>query len=247
MYQIRSVNLMIYILPEWPLVVSGDVTDAAPRATHASHVHERLRADLLSGRLLPGRRLTIKALMEEYGIGQTPLREALNRLAADGLVVAEDQRGFAVPPISAEELEELTRTRCWLEERALRESMARATAAWEEALLLAAHRLSRAPRLPDGPNEEWEAQHRAFHALLVGHCGSRWLAGFCQQLTDRHQRYRRLAARRAFGRRDVEAEHRAILQAVLDRDVEAAVAALTAHYRLTAEVILREGAVFGTG
>ncbi len=217
------------------------MTDAP---TLASSAHERLRADILSGRLLPGRRLTIKALMEDYAIGQTPLREALNRLAADGLVLAEDQRGFSVPPVSAAELEELTRTRCWLEERALRESMARATPGWEEALLLAGHRLSRAPRLPDGPNEDWEARHREFHALLVGNCASRWLEGFCQQLTDRHQRYRRLAARRAFGRRDVEGEHRAILHAVLERDADAAVAALVAHYTRTAEVILREGEVF---
>ena len=72
---------------------TGGVRAAAP--THASSVHERLRADILSGRL------PIRTLMERYGIGQTPLREALNRLAAAGLLRAEDQRGFAIPGISA--------------------------------------------------------------------------------------------------------------------------------------------------
>jgi DNA-binding GntR family transcriptional regulator len=220
----------------------------ASPTTHASAVHERIRADILSGRLQPGRRLQIKAMMESYGIGQTPLREALNRLAADGLVLAEDQRGFTVPGISAEELEELTRTRCWLEERALRESMAHATEAWEEALLLAHHRLSRTPRGPDAEaaagDSVWEARHREFHALLVGNCRSRWLTGFCAQLTDRHQRYRGLAARRGYARRDVAAEHQAILDAVLKRDAGAAVAALTAHYQATAALILEDRTLF---
>ncbi len=223
-------------------------TARAPVLTHASSVYERIRADILAGRLRPGRRLQIKAMMESYEVGQTPLREALNRLAADGLVTAEDQRGFAVPPISAEELRELTRTRCWLEERALRESMAAATPAWEEALLVAGHRLSRTPRGLDsdaaGADEPWEARHRDFHNLLVANCGSRWLVGFCQQLTDRHQRYRKLAARRAFPHRDVDAEHRAILDAVMRRVADDAVANLIAHYSTTADIILGDESVF---
>ncbi len=222
-------------------------TTRAPSPTYASSVYERLRADILDGALLPGHRLPIKLLMERYGVGQTPLREALNRLSADGLVAAEDQRGFAVPGISVTELEELTRTRCWLEERALRESMAHATPAWEEALLVAGHRLNRAPRGLDGDAEaqaQWEARHREFHDLLVSNCRSRWLVGFCQQLTDRHQRYRRLAARRAFPHRDVQAEHQAILDAVLARDADKAVALLTAHYTKTAGIILQDAAIF---
>lgn len=221
--------------PERPVSVPRGVT-------HATSVYERIRADILAGRLLPGRRLAIKVMMESYEIGQTPLREALNRLAADGLVAAEDQRGFTVPGISAEELLELTRTRCWLEERALRESMAAATPSWEEAVLLAGHRLSRTPREPDDPT--WEARHRDFHRTLVGNCGSRWLIGFCDQLTDRHQRYRKLAAIRAFPVRDVEAEHRAIQDAVLARDADRAVALLTQHYTATARIILDDESIF---
>jgi DNA-binding GntR family transcriptional regulator len=222
---------------------AGSARPAAP--THASSVHERLRTDILVGRLPPGR-LTIRALSERYGVGQTPLREALNRLAADGLLLAEDQRGFAVPGISAAELEELTRTRCWLEERALRESIAAATDAWEESLLLAGHRLSRTPRgLEDGVlNPAWEERHREFHERLIGNCGSRWLTGFCRQLTDRHQRYRHLAAGRSLEHRDVDAEHRAILDAALRRDADAAVELLTSHYQRTARVILEDRSLF---
>ena len=122
--------------------------------------------------------------------------------------------------------------------------MAAATKAWEEALLLAGHRLLRTPRGLDSDDPAAEAlretRHRAFHDLLVGNCGSRWLVGFCAQLTDQHQRYRKLAARRAFPHRDVKAEHQAILDAVLRRDAAAAVALLVAHYTTTADIILAE-------
>lgn len=213
-------------------------------STHATTVFERLRADILAGLLPPGRRLPVKALMATYGVGQTPLREALNRLTAEGLVACADQRGFAIPPIDADELGELTRTRCWLEERGLRESMAAATEAWEEALLVSHHRLARTPRGPGGDEALWQTRHRAFHTLLVSGCGSRWLIGFCEQLTDRHQRYRALAARRTLRTRDLESEHRAILDAVLRRDADGAVALLTAHYTRTAGVILEDTAMF---
>ena len=85
--------------------------------------------------------------------------------------------------ISAEDLAEITKTRCWLEEIALRESIAARTTAWEEALVLAHHRLAKTPRSLSAErfedNPEWEPLHRAFHRALIGGCGSRWLLGFC--------------------------------------------------------------------
>ena len=136
-------------------------------STQASTVYDRLREDLLSGRLEPGRKLQMRFLTEKYQTGQIPLREALNRLTADGLVECHEQRGFYVANISRNELVELTKTRCWVESLALRESMAASMPQWEELLLLAEHRLSRTPRslhtehFEDNP--EWERLHRAFH------------------------------------------------------------------------------------
>ena len=79
----------------------------------------------------------MRFLTETYQTGQTPLREALNRLTADGLVECREQRGFYVAGISRNELVELTKTRCWVESLALRESMVASTPQWEEQLLLA--------------------------------------------------------------------------------------------------------------
>lgn len=210
-------------------------------ATLATSIYERLKADILSTHLEPGRKLQSRFLMESYGVGQTPLREALNRLSTEGLVVSLDQRGFHVKDISADELMELTRTRCWVEAIALGESIAHATPDWEEALVVAHHRLSRTPRSLDPEtfhhNPQWEIYHREFHALLICRCQSRPLIEFCGQLADRLYRYRMLSIRRSFRTRKVKDEHAAILEAVLERNATEAVARLSQHYQSTANVL----------
>lgn len=210
-------------------------------ATLATSIYERLKADILSTLLEPGRKLQLRFLIEHYGAGQTPLREALNRLTTEDLVVGKEQRGFFVKDISLEELRELTKTRCWIEGVALRESIVNATPTWEEALLVAHHRLERAPRSLNPErfesNPEWERLHRAFHGLLIGGCGSRPLIGFCEQLADRLHRYRALSSRKAFRVRNVSQEHADILKAVLDRDEQQGMHLLQRHYEQTADII----------
>jgi DNA-binding GntR family transcriptional regulator len=211
-------------------------------ATLASTLYDQLRSDLLDGVLAPGSRLAIEALCERYVASPTPLREALNRLTADGLVQRREQRGFAVAAISQNDLLEITRTRCWLEEIALRESIADGRGDWEERVLLAHHRLHRIPRSLEearfDDNPEWEPQHRQFHRTLLSACGSRWLLGFCDQLADQHYRYRRISASRAFNRRDVRHEHEELMHAALARDADLAVACLKAHLERTAALVL---------
>jgi len=219
-------------------------------ATRATSLFDQLRADLLAGELEPGSKLAIEALAERYATSATPLREALNRLVSDGLVERREQRGFVVAPISAEDLAEITKTRGWLEERALRESIAAHSTEWEEALVLAHHRLARTPRsLSDKrfeDNPEWEPLHRAFHRALIGGCGSRWLLSFCDQLADQHHRYRRLSAPRAFAKRAVKSEHQQLMEAAIEGRTEDAIALLRAHFERTAKIIRDDKALFAT-
>ena len=211
---------------------------AGAKSTLASSVYHQLRDDLLSGVLATESKLRVEWVVSRYGAGASPVREALNRLASEGLLGRHDQRGFFVMPVSAAELEELTRTRCWLEERALRESIAHRNAGWEEQLVLALHRLARAQRrLPHDPssnNPEWEKLHRAFHRALIAACRSHWLIGFCDQLCDQASRYRLISEDGAGTERDDLGEHRLIAERTLDGDADGAVEALLNHYRLTA-------------
>ena len=106
------------------LIKIADLAQREPAGTLASSVYDRLRGDILSGSLPPGEKLRTEALRARYEVGNSPIREALNRLSADGLVTREDQKGFRVAAASRADLEELVKTRCWLEQIALRESIA---------------------------------------------------------------------------------------------------------------------------
>ena len=214
------------------------------RATTATTVYDRIRDDILSGNLAPALKLRIEFVCERYGIGASPVREALNRLSQDGLVERRDQRGFYVAPVSLEQLAELVKTRCWLEAIALRESIANRTTEWEERLVLAFHHLSRTKRSLDSDtytvNPEWEERHRAFHHALIANCGSTWLLGFCSDMRDQADRYRKLAAARVYPMRQGPDEHRVIMEAALDGDTERAIALLEAHYRKTQGIVEEE-------
>jgi DNA-binding GntR family transcriptional regulator len=238
-------DAIVYFMPmaRTPAIVSVDGT-----ATRATNLYDLLRADIVGGDLEPGSKLAIEALAERYGASATPLREALNRLVSDGLVERREQRGFYVAAIGAADLHEITKTRCWLEAIALRESIAARTTEWEEALVLAHHRLARTPRsLSDSrfeDNPDWEPRHRAFHRALIAGCGSRWLLSFCDQLADQHYRYRRLSAPRAFAKRGVKTEHQQLMEAAIEGRADDAVALLRAHFERTAKVIRDDPTLF---
>jgi len=214
-------------------------------STQASSVYDRLQHDILTGRLQPGKKLRLKELIEQYDTGNSPLREALNRLSSKGMVVREENRGFRVPVASSEELEELTRTRLWLEEIALRQSIANGDTAWEERIVLAFHWLAQAAKsneASDGTTSpEWEAHHDDFHMALISACDSSFLIDFCSQLQRRTLRYRNLAEVVEYRDRHELEEHREIQEAVLQRNADLAVELLNKHYAKTAEIVLASG------
>lgn len=231
--------------PALPVAAASRGAEAdAGGLTRASAVYERLRDDITRGLLPPGGKLRMEAMVQRYGVGATPLREALSRLSAEGLVLRSEQRGFSVAPLQWDELPVLTRNRIQLEEIALRESIARRDAAWEDELVLLVHRLGRTARSLSPtqyqPNPEWEALHRAFHRALLSRCPSRWLRGFCDALADEAYRYRQVAAGATFTRRDEHAEHLAIFQATIDGKADEAVRLLEAHYQRTERTVARQ-------
>nr|WP_284276860.1 FCD domain-containing protein [Sphingobium jiangsuense] len=158
------------------------------------------------------------------------LREVLNRLSAEGFVQQIDQKGFRVPKFSQKKLKDMIRSRCLLNEIIFREAIENATDSTDEAVIVAHFRLSRTPKMLDGSestlNPEIEVAHRHFHQALIAACGSRWLTDFNDRLFDLTTRYRALVAPR---HSKIEEEHRQIMEAVLDRDVERAVTLSNAH------------------
>ena len=223
-----------------------DSSTNAPSASRSltSLAFERLRDDILRGRLAPAERLRIQALSEHYQIGPTAIREALSRLTTEGLVQAEDQRGFTVTPVSRDDLIDLTETRIRVEQMALRMAVQHGDVEWESLVLSASHRLARAEQQPwtEASLAGWSAAHRQFHDALVVGCGSPWTLRLSRLLFDQSERYRALSARPAKKRkRDVGGEHRALADAALARDADALCKLVDAHFRTTAQLILENG------
>ncbi|MGI9434140.1 MAG: GntR family transcriptional regulator [Geminicoccaceae bacterium] len=214
------------------------VADPSTQTTSVTaRVYDRARADILTGVLEPGQKLKIDELRQTYGSGSSPIREALSLLTSDGLVERVDQRGFRVTLVSAEAFDELLSTRCWLEERALSESIKRGGKDWEERVVLAEYHLSRTERSISMnafiANQDWERRHKDFHMALISASGSSILLNFCNQLYDQNVRYRHVAGKVAYPKRNIAKEHQAIMHAALYRDAASAVAGLVKHYRAT--------------
>jgi DNA-binding GntR family transcriptional regulator len=209
--------------------------------TLASVVFRQMQSDILAGRMRPGYKLRVQELKATYGVGNSPLREALSRLTSHGLVERSEHRGFRVASASTAELLEIVETRCALEELALRESIADGDEEWEERVLLAHHRLSRAAppeeAVPIDSGMDWEARHREFHIALLSGCSSSILIGYCADLQERTFRYRNLSSVRSYRISRANDEHSAIKDAVLARDVDKAVDLLKSHYQATGAVV----------
>jgi len=224
-------------------------TSMAPRPTGgltiATSVYDRLRRDIIGGALAPGHKLGSNELRERYKVGISPVREALNRLVAEKLVCFKDQKGFHVAGIGLDDLEDLVRTRCWIEEIALRQSISNADEAWEDGIVVAFHHLSREPRsaAQEGYafNAEWEERHRAFHMAIFANCGSPRLLAYCDLLADQANRYRQLAAAISYPDRHKSTEHKAIMDAAINRDADGVVKLHLAHLRDTIEIVKRSG------
>ncbi|WP_024280505.1 GntR family transcriptional regulator [Xanthobacter sp. 126] len=210
-------------------------------ATLASEAYGRLRSDIIDGAIKPGAKLKIRTICDQYGIGASPVREALNRLASEGLLDHRDQRGFRVHSVTLQDLDELILARCWANEVGLRNSIRSGGLAWEEGVTSALQRLEAIPRyLSDDTTERnpaWEQAHGAFHAALVAASGSSWINDFCTQLYVAAQRYRHAARTVPRAGRNEQDEHRAIAQAAIARRENEAVELLMEHFRLTARLV----------
>lgn len=222
------------------LGAAGPAEAAGGAATRAAAIADRIRAAILAGALAPGARIRLEELKAQFQVSWSPLREAMSRLLAEGLLQLDEGRAWRIAPVSRAELAEVIRLRCLLETLALRESVARGDDAWEANVLAAHHRLSKLEGRREEPAgmQDWEAWHRAYHFSLIAACGSPLLLQLCGQLHDLNTRYRRLFLSAYPFDRDVPAEHRALTAAVIGRNADRACALLEKHIGRTGRNIL---------
>lgn len=200
-------------------------------ASATQRTYLALRKLIVTGEIQPGEKLKIEGLRTRLETGASPIREALSLLTSEHLVERIDQRGFRAAPTSGQNFDEILEMRCELEDMALRRSIAAADNDWEEAVVLAHHRMVRAAA---NGSLDVEDEHKAFHMALLANCNAPILLRFCSQLYDLNIRYRYLAGRALnYQRRDVRQEHQIILDRAIARDADGAARELLSHYRRT--------------
>jgi DNA-binding GntR family transcriptional regulator len=206
-------------------------------------VYGRIRHDIIFGRLAPSQKLKLDALRARYGVSVSTLREILNRLCSEGLVVAEGQRGFEVEPISAEGFREVAAMRLLLECHALEASFAAGDLEWESNVVAAHHKLAALEsRMAAGDRtaaELWKRYDREFHHALVSGCASEVLLETHAAIYDKYLRYQMVGD---IYRGEVAArEHRRLLTCALARDFGNASETLVRHVEDCVETALAKG------
>lgn len=208
--------------------------------TLSGHAYERIRGDIVGGRLAPGTPLRLAALARDIGVSMSVVREALTRLSEQGLVTAAPNQGFRVVTISRDDLLDLTQLRVMVECAALERSIAGGDVGWEGRVVSAHHVLERTP-MTDGPG--WIAAHAAFHDSLSSACGSPRLLALVRELRDGAEIYRQWSGLATeAGQRDVAAEHRRLTELATARRAAEASAALRRHLETTTRILVESRA-----
>ncbi len=220
-----------------------------PHKSRTALTLDLLREAIVHAEYEPGAKLRIDSLGKTLNASIGAVREALSRLTAEGLVVAEPQKGFIVAPISQRDLRDLTEVRIAVETRCIEDSIEHGDLDWEGRILAAQHKLralGEAYQHPGTPQAaQWHALHLQFHDELASACPNSWWLRLRRQLYVQSERYRRLSGPIDSTHRNIVAEHDAIANAALARDKAAAAQSMRAHLTLTAEIILRSGLPFG--
>ena len=205
----------------------------------------QIRGDIICGQLKPLEKLRLDALKTRYGVSVSTLREILNRLASEDLVVAEGQRGFEVSPATATNLREIADLRLLLEGHALQLSLQAGDLEWEGRVVAAHHKLAVVERqLLAGEVErttDWVRYDFSFHNALISACGSRTLLDLHASVFDRFMRYHMLAV--SFRGPAVAEDHQALFDLALRRDFDGALKKLTTHINSGVEHVLGTGRI----
>ena len=204
---------------------------AKSRNVVGASTYQHIKRDIIFGDLAPGSKLKLDGLRERYSASMSTLRETLNRLASEGFVDAQDQRGFFVTPVSREDLIEIANLRVLLECHALRLSVENGDTDWEGNLVAAHHKLHLMEQKmlegDDSQKEDWKRYDWEFHLAMIEACGSKNLLSLHAVLYDKYLRYQMLVL--TYRGEEAVEEHQEMFDAALARDVERAARTLQTH------------------
>ena len=199
--------------------------------TVVNSTYQKIKHDIIFGDLEPASKLKLDSLKTKYSTSMSTLRESLNRLASEEFVIAEEQRGFFVAPVSREDLTEIADLRVMLECHALKLSIERGDTDWEGNLVAAHHKLSLMEKQMKIGNEsiieDWKRYDWEFHLAMIAACEIKNLLSLHSIIYQKYLRYQmRVLTYR--GEQAVE-EHQEMFESAIKRDTKVAVKSLKEH------------------
>lgn len=214
--------------------------------TLTESVFFELRKDILSGRLAPEAPLMPGELRERFNVSVAVVREALTRLAAQGLAKQSPNYGFSVLKLSASDLENIIEARIINEGAALRLAISKGDVVWESNILALHHQLEQLPEYSaddmEHLNDHWSDLHSRFHNSLIEACGNPVLLEICSRLWNMSELYRSWSVSRDKNR-PVAAEHKALMQAAITRDTDLAAALFNEHIKHTVDALTEQNSL----
>ncbi len=190
-----------------------------------------LEENIINGTFIPGQKLKMKDLKELLNAGQSPIREALSRLVASGLVEVEDNKGFRVSRISEEDVRDTYKTFLQIDLLALNQALELGNDAWEASVVATLHQLA----LIEHKKEPvayavWAERNYAFHVALISGCKSPLLMQLRAEVYRRFDRYCHIAFNLSQGNLELNhEEHKKLAEAVLQRDKKTVEKLMTYH------------------
>lgn len=197
--------------------------------TAAMQVHDHLREEIVTARLLPRTPLSEHELTARFGVSRTPIREALIKLAEEGLVDIYPQHGSFVAPIRIVDVYDSQFVRESLECAAIALAAEKIDAEQSKQLSAVFDRQTAWHKVAD--NERFFDADEEMHAMLMQIAGHAQVWRYVESAKAQMDRVRHLTVRRPLKRNSVLAEHQAIIDGVLRRDAKGAVEALRTHLR----------------
>jgi DNA-binding GntR family transcriptional regulator len=203
-----------------------------PAPTKSAYAYEELRRRILAGELVQGQTIAQEQLAVELGLSTTPLREALRKLNAEGLVTLDAHRDARVTDLTAAEAQSLFEVRESLDPLAAKLAATRRTDADLVAIGTTLQHLEPLS-LSSGP--EHLLAHREFHRSVYSASHNPMLMSLLDGLWDKADRYRQLRLQTkpdsAHDQERVRREHAAIAEALTAGDARAAERVMRAHVR----------------
>jgi DNA-binding GntR family transcriptional regulator len=207
-------------------------------ATLPEVIYQRIRADILNGILKPGETLRQEVWAQQFGASRVPLREALSRLEAEGLIVLRPRRGYAVTSLDRAEILEIFELRMVIEEHA---GYIAGRARTGDDIRRLAYILQQFEALErDGPDysNEWAKLNLEFHESLIASGRRKHLSRVARQLHYATEPYIRVEARMTGDMKVAEQQHREIFAAFEIGDASTLAELCCKHVESTAKRLL---------